>query len=171
MYMTLAYGWIGAGCSPGASGFQWHYISFFIVPYWSVKATRVLGSLGQPSRNICSKLLYLSSQACGMVSGVPWVSGARGKKWNQCPFFLTFSPKNFQKNGCPKLKVLHFPKVFKIYMDLHGPTILQASLNYFLNLVTLYTFMHTPHYLLSGQVVPNGWSNFFDTRSISQRLP
>ena len=58
-------------------------------------------------------------------SGVPWVSGARGKKWNQHPLFLMFFPQKIKcKIADPKLvsvifksekqkkkKILHFPKV------------------------------------------------------------
>ena len=49
--------------------------------------------------------------ACVKVStsGVPWVSGARGKKWNQRPFFLIF----FHTKNCKMVDPELISVIFK----------------------------------------------------------
>ena len=92
---------------------------------------------------------------CKVFSGVPWVSGTRGKKWNQPHFSWFFFTKKFQ-NGWPvtnfshfqkwkakakKQKVLHFPKAWKVYTGLRymvprAYKLLKLFLYYILRLYT-----------------------------------
>ena len=126
--------------------FKWHFFWSFLFQ-WSLK-------------NILS---VDQGRSQPHSSGVPWVSGARGKKWNQCPFFPDFFTHN-SKMVDPKLISVIFKKwkekknktkqnktkqksyisqSSKVFKGLHGftrshkPT---GSENYFLNFLTFCVF-------------------------------